>query len=249
MNSLVGYGVSSDSEGEEDGAGRAQLADKNVKDETEEKLPNFMLESGSASSEPSSDSEQEEEQASGAPDPHCTENVPSAPETLLPPLISTACHKLPPPPLGTLGSAALPGGSSVFTNPFKQRAEERLNVLRKHVPLTLQAHPTQIGGKKMCLAYRKNGRCRFGSRCKFAHDSDLQSTTTTGRALEPAVSENGPVDPPDSDCRATISERDGEDDEDNHRRKKQRVGLNDSLVPPKRALKQYSMLRDRTLHS
>ncbi|KAK1791688.1 hypothetical protein P4O66_013181 [Electrophorus voltai] len=239
MDALVGYGVSSDSEAEGDGVGPAGPAEKDVNDEDEGKLRNFLLESGSASCEASSESEREEEQ-DDAPDPCCMANMHSSPTSLLHPPLQAVSPKLPPPPLEALGPGGLPAGSSVFANPFKQKAEERLNVLCKHVPLTLQARPIQIGGKRMCMAYRKDGRCRFGSRCKFAHDSDLQSTT--GLTDEPAVPEDH------TDSGVAVSEGDREEEE-NHRRKKQRVGLSDSLVPPKRALRQYTMQRDRTLHS
>lgn len=33
-------------------------------------------------------------------------------------------------------------------------------------------HLTKFNGKKICWMNRK-GRCRFGNKCKFAHDSEL----------------------------------------------------------------------------
>lgn len=209
---------------------------RNEENECKQKARNFLLESGSASSESSSESEQEED--------HAPVNVLSSSEHAVPPMLISTSNKLPSPALG--GFCVQPG-SSVFTNPFKERAEQKLSVLQKHVPLTSHARPTHIGGKRVCVAYRKDGRCRFGIRCKFAHDSDLQQNIA-----EPAVSES------DSNnalthipaCSELAVERDGEDKEENQsRRKKHRVGVSDSLVPPKRAMKQYVMQRNNVLHT
>ncbi|XP_048052705.1 uncharacterized protein si:ch211-113e8.11 [Megalobrama amblycephala] len=236
MNSLVGYGVSSESEDEENGEDNQKESFKKTDCAVEEaKSRNFLLESESPSSESESGPENEDQEE--AP----TANR-SFSKSLLTPSVRPHAHKLPPPPLGGSGSGGALTGSSVFANPFKEMAEERLNVLQKHVPLTLQARPTQIGGKRICVAYRKDGRCRFGSRCKFAHDSDLQSNCVV-------TSDNGPKDDanvagsqshdPLASC-VEDTETDGE--KDNEQRKKRRVGVNDSLIPPKRALKQYARL-------
>ncbi|XP_067297439.1 uncharacterized protein si:ch211-113e8.11 [Pseudorasbora parva] len=231
MNSLVGYGISSESEDEEKGEDNQKESFRKTDCAAEQaKSRNFLLESES----PSSESESDQEEAPAAER--------SCPESLLTPSVRPHTHKLPPPPLGGSSSGGALTGSSVFANPFKVMAEERLNALQKHVPLTLQARPTQIGGKRICVAYRKDGRCRFGSRCKFAHDSDLQSNCV-------GTSDNGPKDDanvagshnhdPLASC-VEDTEADGE--KDNEQRKKKRVGVNDSLIPPKRALKQYARL-------
>ncbi|XP_072534697.1 uncharacterized protein [Salminus brasiliensis] len=258
VKSLVGYGVSSDSEEEEENSSSIHIEKENeAKAGGERKTRNFLLESGSASSGSSSESEPEEELEESA-EAVCPASIDSSSETPLPRPFSASSHKLPPPPLGRSGSGGLPVGSSVFANPFKERAEERLNVLQKHVPLTQQARPTQIGGKRICVAYRKDGRCRFGIRCKFAHDSDLQSSA--GFPTESAVSDNGPADqaepvPASSDAvdgRSSgleRSEKDKEEEEESRKRKKHRVGLSNTLIPPKRALKQYAMQKDRSSHS
>ncbi|KAI4890049.1 hypothetical protein NFI96_002461 [Prochilodus magdalenae] len=215
--SLVGYGVSSDSEENEGESSTQTEKEKETKAEGRQKTLNFLLESMSASSSESEQEEYQEEPAEavrpGVIDP--------SPKSLLPLPMSSLSRKLPPPPLEGGSSCGLPAGSSVFANPFKERAEERLNVLQKHVPLTLQARPTQIGGKRICVAYRKDGHCRFGIRCKFAHDSDLQSST--GFPTEQDSFENGAVDKTEfsldslhtSDCRNSTLERGKEEEEDN----------------------------------
>uniref|UniRef100_W5JZJ0 Si:ch211-113e8.11 n=1 Tax=Astyanax mexicanus TaxID=7994 RepID=W5JZJ0_ASTMX len=252
VRSLVGYGVSSDSEEEEKNGSSTQPEKENeVKAGGERKTRNFLLESGSASSESSSESEpedQEEQEEESAEAAYPADIDSSSGTPVLPPPFSSSSHKLPPPPLGRSGSGGLPAGSSVFANPFKDRAEEKLNVLQKHVPLTQQARPNQIGGKRMCVAYRKDGRCRFGIRCKFAHDSDLQNST--GLSTEPAEPDNNgaadQTEPAPASSHTLEMERGeaDEEEEESRKRKKHRVGLSNTLIPPKRALKQYTMQRD-----
>ncbi|XP_062373728.1 uncharacterized protein si:ch211-113e8.11 [Sardina pilchardus] len=253
MNSLVSYGVSSDSDSDTDVKRSRQQAEKaGEKAEQARKGRNFLLESGSASSdsERECDDEKEKEQK------YDTRTKPHAPiqvaEEPIPPASSTLkANKLPPPLLGASGLV----GSSVFTNPFKEQADERLNVLQKHVPLTLQARPAEIGGKKMCISYRKDGRCRFGSRCKYAHDSDLQnsvtsdSTTAPDEGPETASDQASPTRAPSQthDCQTPLLQTPGqeEDGADEGRTKKRRVGLSQTLIPPKRALKQYDIQRQK----
>ncbi|XP_030208342.1 uncharacterized protein si:ch211-113e8.11 [Gadus morhua] len=243
MNSLVGYGVSSDSESEEDGdRNNGTISSKGVtlKEKTVvTKTRNFLLESGSASSESDGDSEPEGEDetrpsprrrtlavtASSPSTPHRQPQPPPPAIRSLPPP-----NKLPPPPLGTCA------GSGVFANPFKAQADQKLNVLQKHVPLTMQAKPALIGGKRVCVAYRKDGRCRFGIKCKYAHDSDLQNPLAVhgDPGLEMADSSPGESHPAGSK---------GEDD--GQPGKKRRVGLSNTLIPPKRAMKQYAQQKER----
>ncbi|KAL3067047.1 hypothetical protein OYC64_016904 [Pagothenia borchgrevinki] len=234
MNSLVGYGVSSesDSEGEEDVNNGAVGSLKKLCDEASSgrKTRNFMLESGSASSE----SEPEEDYPSSSPHPQKPAPPPAChPSLPAPSLDSITSNKLPPPSLHTCS------GSSVFTNPFKAQADQKLSALQKHVPLTMQAKPSQIGGKRMCVAYRKNGRCRFGIKCKFAHDSDLQSLTDL------PVSEETP-DQEEALASGSGSQKETKEEESaGQQGKKRRVGLSNTLIPPKRAMKQYAIQRNR----
>lgn len=188
---------------------------------------NFLVESGSASSESSSESERDEEkEEEHSPVPHTTSN------------------KLPSP---ALGASCVPPGTSVFANPFKERVEQKLNVLQKHVPLTAHAWPAHIGGKRMCVSYRKDGRCRFGIQCNFAHDSDLQQNVAEAAVSDPDSNKAVARHPA---CRESAVERDGGDDGENQsRRKKHCVGVSDSLIPPKRALKQYAMQRNVVSHT
>ncbi|XP_047435146.1 uncharacterized protein si:ch211-113e8.11 [Mugil cephalus] len=246
MNSLVGYGVSSDSDSDGDvNKGRAGSV-KEVSDgaAAARKSRNFLLESGSASSDSESESEPGDE------DPEPVVPPPTRPHSSA---SSAASHPvLPAPSLGSkLPSPPLVASSdsSVFANPFKAQAEQKLSALQKHVPLTMQAKPSQIGGKRMCVSYRKDGRCRFGIKCKFAHDSDLQTPVIPG-----------PCHPPESEETSAPAKAGGsssgggsqnlrqdtkEEESEGQQMKKRRVGLSNTLIPPKRAMKQYAILRDR----
>ncbi|XP_008284469.1 putative protein TPRXL [Stegastes partitus] len=251
MNSLVGYGVSSDSEsdgGVEDGndaaAGSAEQVGKEAA--AVKKTRNFLLESGSASSESGSESEPEDEDrefssSSSSPAPHPQASASSAACQPTLPTASLSCltsNKLPSPPLNACSD------SSVFANPFKAQADQKLSALQKHVPLTMQAKPSQIGGKRMCVSYRKDGRCRFGIKCKFAHDSDLQTPVTPGDCHPPA-SEEASDQAVGSSCSGGSQKEAKEEESEGQQVKKRRVGLSNTLIPPKRAMKQYAMQRDR----
>lgn len=208
---------------------------------------NFLLESGSASSDSGSESEPEGQD----PDPSSslshsqTPAPPAASQPALPPpsLTSLTPNKLPPPPLNACSD------SSVFANPFKAQADQKLSALQKHVPLTMKAKPSHIGGKMVCVSYRKDRRCRFGIKCKFAHDSDLQTPATPADCHPPVIAEA--PEPQNVESHAGDSCGGGsqalteEEEPGGQQVKKRRVGLSNSLIPPKRAMKQYTMHRDR----
>lgn len=214
------------------------------------RIRNFLLEPGSASSESDSEPEPvEDDQEPSSSPPHLQTPASSAacqPTLPAPHLGSLTSNKLPPPSLNTCSD------SSVFANPFKAQADQRLSALQKHVPLTMQSKPSHIGGKRMCVSYRKDGRCRFGIKCKFAHDSDLQTPVTPAYCNQP-VSDEPPVsDPVESHAGGScgggsqIPQKETKEEESGGQQvKKRRVGLSNTLIPPKRALKQYAMQRDR----
>jgi len=68
--------------------------------------------------------------------------------------------------------------NSVFSNPFRTKEDRKEAILRQHVELSTKNETEKtINGKKACSLYRK-GRCRFGAKCKFAHDNDISSKIT-----------------------------------------------------------------------
>lgn len=241
MNSLVGYGVSSDSDSDgdvEDANNGGVNSVTEVSDEASaaKKTRNFLLESGSASSE--SEPEEEEPELFSSPPASSAACQPTLPAPSLGPLTS---NKLPPPSLHTCSD------SSVFANPFKAQADQKLSALQKHVPLTMQAKPSQIGGKRMCVSYRKDGRCRFGIKCKFAHDSDLQTASHIPVSEETSVPDEAESHAGGS-CGGrsqNLQQETKEMESGGQQLKKRKVGLSNTLIPPKRAMKQYAMLRDK----
>lgn len=61
----------------------------------------------------------------------------------------------------------------VFSNPFLEAEKLEIDKLQKHVKMVeSENHLVQKNGRKICWNNRK-GRCRFGNKCKYAHDSDL----------------------------------------------------------------------------
>uniref|UniRef100_A0A0K8TMF0 C3H1-type domain-containing protein n=1 Tax=Tabanus bromius TaxID=304241 RepID=A0A0K8TMF0_TABBR len=61
----------------------------------------------------------------------------------------------------------------VFNNPYKEAEKAKIALLERHVKMVDNHKPALTkNGKKICWNFQK-GRCRFGSNCTFAHDSDL----------------------------------------------------------------------------
>lgn len=62
----------------------------------------------------------------------------------------------------------------VFNNPFLEAERVKMNKLQRHVKMvnSNSPHIMEKNGRKICWNNRK-GRCRFGSKCKYAHDSDV----------------------------------------------------------------------------
>lgn len=73
---------------------------------------------------------------------------------------------------------------------------------------------TKVNGKNICWMNKK-GRCRFGSKCKYAHDSELF---------------NHPI---------VTNEEKTNKNSDNISKKKKRSELSQSLLPGKKVLKKF----------
>lgn len=119
-------------------------------------------------------------------------------------------NKLPAPKFKEIGIA----NESVFRNPYLEAERAKSAVLEKHVKMVpAKDNVTKVNGKNICWMNRK-GRCRFGNKCKFAHDSELF---------------NGPTN------------INGETSEESHnlKKKKRRPGLSQTLIPGKKVLKMF----------
>lgn len=112
-------------------------------------------------------------------------------------------------------------------------SENRLNVnsiLNSQVET--DAHTHMKNGKKICWNYRK-GRCRFGSNCQYAHDSDLHVAETNAidkESTQATMATNIPI----SVATGTITSKTSN---------KKRLGLGDSIVPSKKVIKAYNALK------
>jgi len=139
-------------------------------------------------------------------------------------------------------SDALKGNpdSSVFSNPFKAREDRKRAVLERHVEMTAkQEDQRTLRGKKICWNFRK-GRCRFGSKCTFAHDNDValpkeEEEAESGQQVStPGVIQLGTQPATESDPDpATL---DNSSAVISHNKRK-RPGLSDGLTPSKKASK------------
>ncbi|KAK7788764.1 hypothetical protein R5R35_000016 [Gryllus longicercus] len=147
----------------------------------------------------------------------------------------TLIEKLPPPEFGKSSVATVK--NSVFSNPFVEAENAKKAILEKHVKMT----PTRdeikmINGKKICWNFRK-GRCRFGHNCKFAHDSDLQSSLNRHHANEIANSDL--VALPNQVIPIVDEEVEGDSENASITQRKKRPGLSQTLVPGKKVMNMY----------
>lgn len=100
---------------------------------------------------------------------------------------------------------------------------------------------TTINGKKICWNYRK-GRCRFGHKCAFAHDSDLQKTDEElEKERENSIKESlicQSNNTPDK-----VTQNVGDD----VKSKKKRPGLTQGLTPGKKVMKMFNKQQNKPL--
>lgn len=98
-------------------------------------------------------------------------------------------------------------------------------------------------GKKICWNYRK-GRCRFGSNCTYAHDSDLHTNEKTieiDKEITTATSTIVPIVTNVNTATATAAATIGKLKSKTSNKK--RPGLSDSIIPSKKVIKAYNALK------
>ena len=117
--------------------------------------------------------------------------------------------------------------SSVFYNPFKAEEKKKLDLLEKHVQLS-SATPPPKRNKRICYKFQK-GKCRFGDKCRFAHNV----SSNTEKKI--SVSLNTQRDYDNNQLQTSCEE----DQDVKAKHKKRKVGLSDSVIPPKRAIKAF----------
>lgn len=154
-------------------------------------------------------------------------------EPLPSPLLS---GRLPAPRLGTQSKGSTSG---VFSNPFKDEERAQLSILERHVKLSDSNWAK--GGKGVCLAYQRDGRCRYGTKCKYSHGTDLPPGATMSSHGE--LSGSGGDAPEMVKDNSKLGElQSGEaagDETQAERGKRKKPGLSNTLIPPKKALKNY----------
>ena len=136
--------------------------------------------------------------------------------------------------------------TSVFTNYFHKAEEAKLAVLEHHVKLTTEQIKTkneqtkQKNRKAICISFQR-GRCRFGAKCRFAHNAPAGvHQTGMDTSSEMSAPKFGLL--PSARMPLTIEPEDDED-ADKQKKRKHRSGVNDGLVPPKRAMKSLEQQR------
>ncbi|XP_030560019.1 uncharacterized protein LOC115762070 [Drosophila novamexicana] len=121
-----------------------------------------------------------------------------------------------------LDNAAAKRTGDVFSNPFLEAELHKTASLERHVKMVNNdAHLQLKNGRKICWNYRK-GRCRFGTGCQYAHDSDLSVEAIAGN--ETKVETVAPTFTPQSSSGSN---------------KRKRPGLSDGIEPGKRVMKSY----------
>lgn len=128
--------------------------------------------------------------------------------------------------------------ASVFSNPFIEAENAKRAVLEQHVKMVPTKNDlTTINGKKICWNYRK-GRCRFGHKCAFAHDSDLQKS-------EEELQKEKEINLKDTViCQSNVNQDKISDELKN---KKKRPGLTQGLVPGKKVMKLFNKQQNKSL--
>jgi len=131
--------------------------------------------------------------------------------------------------------------SSVFSNPFRDKEDKKAAILEQHVNMTQrQEDMKMIDGVKVCWMSRK-GRCRQGSKCKFAHDSDVK----TDQVREVKYDADSQISSDKAAKGAVEQIKFGQmqnewlgkkEDEEEAVIRKKRPGLSQGLVPSKRAM-------------
>lgn len=151
-------------------------------------------------------------------------------------------------------ASSLLTNASVFINPFEKEEQTKNKILEKHVRLT-EAAPQKPANKPICWKFKK-GKCHLGKNCRFFHDRDTLN------------SDDGTV--AESNKRQSTGDREGFKrstyhpaaysdamrnplnaepiDDDNYMasvKKKKRVGINDALMPPKKAYDSLMKMRQK----
>ncbi|XP_005109104.1 uncharacterized protein LOC101862453 [Aplysia californica] len=144
-------------------------------------------------------------------------------------------------------------GTSVFVNPFEEAEQAKNQILEKHVRLT-EAAPKKPAHQPVCWKFKK-GKCFLGKNCRFFHDRDniALEENNAANAEPPSPNSNTVENPNRPSYHSSAFRNAGRHqfqpepvDDDNYMasmKRKRRYGVNDHLVPPKKAFE--SLQRQR----
>lgn len=150
-----------------------------------------------------------------------------------PPPVAQQTPKLPS-ASAALGNAAAKRTGDVFSNPFLEAELHKKASLEHHVKMVNNDTHLQLkNGRKICWNYRK-GRCRFGTSCQYAHDSDLSVETSAESEPTKVTEVAAPTYTPHSSAH-----------NNNSNNKRKRPGLGDTIEPGKRVMKSYQQQQRR----
>ncbi|XP_065369944.1 uncharacterized protein LOC135962121 [Calliphora vicina] len=141
----------------------------------------------------------------------------------------------------------------VFSNPFLEAEKLEIDKLQKHVKMVdSENHLLQKNGRKICWNNRK-GRCRFGNKCKYAHDSDLVDVNEVADGSKQIVNKEfkttaatNPFLTKSSQTFEDHTTEPGVTESNDKLKNRKRAGLGDSIVPGKRVMKTYNQTKKST---
>ncbi|XP_041378309.1 uncharacterized protein LOC121390539 [Gigantopelta aegis] len=126
-------------------------------------------------------------------------------------------------------------GMTLFTNRYEQAELAKSSILEKHVQMT-EKHPER-GTRQVCFKFKK-GTCHMGNKCRFFHDQSNIVNHALKKTDEEKFSDqlgHHSLNPGHS---VGIFTHEPVDD-DNYlagKKRKKKVGVSNTLVPPKQAL-------------
>lgn len=137
-------------------------------------------------------------------------------------------------PAPRLGNQSGLSSGSVFSNPFQDEKQAQLSILERHVKLS-DGNWSKVG-KGVCLAYQRDGRCRYGTKCKYSHGSDLPQGSAAPAQREVAGND---LSNKALETHGLASGEEHIEETQNDKGKRKKPGLSNNLIPPKRSLKSY----------
>lgn len=146
--------------------------------------------------------------------------------------------KLPPPSFS--GQTEQSSEGSVFQNQYYTAEATKHSILEQHVKMTSTVIQETTGKKKICWNFKK-GKCSFGRKCKYSHGSEIVSPGGEVGQEKPMTNTQYGQNTFEADFQ--VAEEEDEDSYMAGSKRKNRAGVNDALVPSKKAMKSINKFR------